>query len=386
MTKQMTKEQVVFLVGAALCLWVVLKLGLFLAQRTQTPGTPLVAASDARPPDSAIGDILATRDLDSYLKRSDTNPFGDPASQATQVFIRALISHSFLRTSLISRYTFDCRMSPSAVRELRFQVPTGLRITDVFCKEIDDTRKWGVDGAHLVVPVNPLLLKRAYYRCQVTVVAQSTFSAPMLWTAPVVSCTAAMPNVQCEVGHIAVAAPGNYIELNPKEAAQTGLTKLALEAVPKELAANSNKLAYSFRQPNYTLTVEVRSKTPVVVQPPTKGPIVRPKGDGPVLKPKEEPVVAQPKEKGPTLNIPTAADAEKLPFKLTAIVRLHEPEPRRQAVLRDKETGEYYRKFEGDVVMADLKVTSITDDAVIVEDAKGKRYKFRGRFEDKYNE
>ncbi len=213
------------------------------------------------------------------------------------------------------------------------------------------------------------------------------FTAPSLWTAPVVSCTGATPNVQCEVGHIAVAAPGNYVELVARETPQSALTKVALEAVPKELAANSNKLAYSFRAPTYSLTVELKLRTPTVVTPPVKGgPVLKPKDDGPVLKPKDEPVVAQPKEKGPTLNIPTVADAEKLPFKLTAIVRLHEPEPRRQAVLRDKETGEYYRKFEGDVVMADLKVTSITDDAVIVEDTKGKRYKFRGRFEDKYNE
>ena len=68
-----------------------------------------------------------------------------------------------------------------------------------------------------------------------------------------------------------------------------------------------------------------------------------------------------------------------------AIVEIEAPEPKRQAVLRHKDSGDYVRKFIGDTLDG-LKLDSITDDAVILVDAKGKRHKLRGRFEDQYNE
>ncbi|HUT35373.1 MAG TPA: hypothetical protein VNE39_17935 [Planctomycetota bacterium] len=391
MTRQTTKEQVLFLVGAAIFIWVIVKLGLFLTHQPRPTGSPMVPAADVRPGDSAIGDFLATRGLDTYLDRGTSDPFGGPASQPTEVFVRSLVSHAFLRSSRISRYTYECRMSPHPVREMRFRLPTAAtKVADVFSRELDDERKWGVDGTTLVVPVKPLAIKRAYYRCQVTVVVQAPFTAPVLWTAPVVSCTDATPNVQCEVGAIAVATPGDLFELTLKEAPQGGLTRLAVESVPKELAATSNKFAYTFRQPAYTLTLDVKPKFgAVAVVPPTKGgPPPLKATNPPPLKATNPPAVkdTQPKEEPKKLDIPKAADADSLPFKLTAIVEIREPEPRRQAVLRNKDSGEYMRKFEGDTVMDDLRVVSITDDAVVVVDSKGKHYKFRGRFEDKYNE
>jgi len=395
MTRQVTKEQAVFLAGAALFIWVMVKLMLFLAHQSHPPGNPTVAAPAPQPGDAAMRDLLATRGLDAYGGRDFFFP---DASQPTQLFVRGLVSHSFLRTSLISRYTYECRMSPNAAREVRFQLPAGAKATDIFCKEMDEERKWGQDGRTLVVPVNPILLKRAYYRCQITIVMQGPFAASAAgtaWTAPAISCGDAMPNVACEVGCLTIAAPGDLYDIIAKEAPGSTLTRLALEGVPKELAATSNKLAFTYRQANYTLTLDIKAKHgDVAVARPTKGGTgIRPKGE-PVLKPKGEPVIgpkggdkgkeAQPKEEKPKLDIPKAADADALPFKLAAILRVHEPEPRRQAVLRNKESGEYLRKFEGDVVMDDLKINSITDDAVIIEDSKGKHYKFRGRFDDKY--
>ena len=388
MNKEMSKEQGVFLAGALLFVWVMVKLAIFLAHQPGPPSTPMVAAAAVQLGDNDIAGLLASGSLESYLGRGSRDPFTPHASQPAQFFVRAMVAHSFMASAVFSRYTYDCRMSPTPLREVRLQLPARAAVTDVFCKEMDTERKWGVDvdGRVLVVPVKPTFVKRSYYRCLITVVLRAPVSAPGTWIAPVISCTDATPNVQCEIGHIAVATPGDQVILVPKEGADTGLVKIGIETVPTELAALSNKLAYSFRQPNYTLTLELKTKVPIVaeVPPKGKGPVIRPKDGGPVIRPKDDgPVVKDPPKK---LDIPPPDDADKLPFKLSAIVRIHEPEPRRQAVLRDKKSGEYFRKFEGEPVLDDLKVLSISDDSVIIEDGKGKRYKFRGRFEDKYNE
>lgn len=394
MTRQTTKEQVVFLVAAALFLWALVKLGIFLTHQSRPLGTPMTTAAAPQPGDSTISDSLATRGLDSYLERGLRDPFFTDTSLPTQLFVRTAIAHSFLRSTsstgygVISSYTFDCRMCPNPTREIRLHVPPGLNIVGVFSKELDETRKWGIDGRTLIVPVNPVAVKRAYYRCLISVKAQAPVTLPSLWTGPRVTCTDATPNVQCEVGHIAVSTPGESVEVAYKESPQNLLTRVALEQVPKELAALSNKFAFFYRQPNYTLTLELKSKTDIASTDPKKvGPIVSskdvpmPKVKGGDTKDKEIVVKEEPKK----LDIPRPGDAEGLPFKLAAIVRIHEPEPRRQAVLRNKESGEYLRKFEGETVMDDLRVVSISDDAVVVADSTGKLYTFAGRFEDKYN-
>jgi len=93
------------------------------------------------------------------------------------------------------------------------------------------------------------------------------------------------------------------------------------------------------------------------------------------------------------------------PFELVAIVLLEEPRPRRQAVLRDKQSGEYLRVFEGDTIyltkrsrekggenlrlseadtiLGDYCVVSITADVVTIVDSKGRHYKLAGRLGDK---
>lgn len=394
-TRQTTKEQVAFLVGAAVFLWALVKIAIFFTRPATPPGTPMAPLAEPQPGDAALSAFLATRGLDSYLERGIRDPFFPDASQPAQVFVRAAIAHSFIRSTtstgygVISSYTFDCRMTPHPVRELRLNVPTGLNVVGVFSKELDDTRKWGLDGGTLVVPVNPDLLRRAYYRCQIAVKAQAPVKLPSVWTAPVLAFGDATPNVHCEVGHIAVATPGESVEITPRESPQSLLTRIALETVPKELAASSNKFAWFFRQPTYNLTLELKSTTHVVTRPdPKQGPVVKskdvpePKIKGTDTTTKEAP---EPKEEPKKLDIPRVADADSLPFKLTAILRIHEPEPRRQAVLRDKTSGEYYRKFEGDTIADGLKIVSISDDAVVVADAAGKHYKFAGRFADAHN-
>jgi hypothetical protein len=278
-------------------------------------------------------------------------------------------------------------MTPAPVRELRFRLPVSARVADVFSKEFDPNHKWGVDGTTLVVPVSPILVKRAYYRCQLTVVLQGTLSPPTVWTAPVVSCTEAMQNVACELGCVAVATPGDFFDIVPKESPQSNLTRISVETVPKELAATSNKLAYTFLHPNYVLALDVRLRHAVVSIPTKSGPPLK-ATNPPPLKATDPPPIKDTGNKedvAPKLAIPKVGDADSLPFKLAGILTLEEPEPRRQAVLRNKDSGEYLRKFEGDTVMADLRVVSITDDAVVVADGTGKQYKFADRFEDKYN-
>jgi len=397
MPRQITKEQAVFLVGAALFIWVAIKLALFVTHQSSPPGPPRVQPPAATPGDGAIGDLLATPGLDGY-DRGSSDVFIE-SNLPPQLFIRSFIAHSFMRAtgtagcSLISSYSFECRMAPNPIPELRFTLPAGLNVVAVFSKESDAERKWGVDGKTLIVPIKPTLIKRGYYGCRIDVKAQNPVAAPSVWTAPVLACGSATENVLSESGTIAIATPNDQVEILAKDVTQANLTRLALEQVPKELAFGSNKLAYTYRQPNYTLTLEIKPPATTVTSIPTKstvGPVVKPT-QGPVVKPTKGPEITKGTdtkgEEPPTEKIafPKAGDAESLPFKLAMIVKLEEPEPRRQAVLRNKDTQEYLRKFEGDLVMNDLSVESITDDAVIVKDSKGRIYRFQGRFEDKYN-
>jgi len=48
--------------------------------------------------------------------------------------------------------------------------------------------------------------------------------------------------------------------------------------------------------------------------------------------------------------------------------------------MRHRPTGQLHRGFEGDTVVDGLKITSITDNAVILEAPTGHRFIFQGRF------
>lgn len=94
----------------------------------------------------------------------------------------------------------------------------------------------------------------------------------------------------------------------------------------------------------------------------------------PVLRPSPAP------EQRPKLEIPPPPN-QGLPFKLVAIVETEAREPKRQAMLRHRDSGEYYRKFIGET-LDDLRVAKITDNAVILIEPDGKKHKLRGRFGD----
>lgn len=96
------------------------------------------------------------------------------------------------------------------------------------------------------------------------------------------------------------------------------------------------------------------------------------------------------------VDVRTTADADAPPLELVGIVVLDEPEPRRQAILRNRQSGENLRVFEGHTVYISKRsggresedidtfldayhVVSITADAVTVADSKGEHHKLRGR-------
>jgi hypothetical protein len=193
-----------------------------------------------------------------------------------------------------------------------------------------------------------------------------------------------MPRVASESGTIALATPGDRVEFVPPPAedpTRSGLEKLAEAQWPKTVTAESTKLVYRFTKPEYKLTVEVKSTKPPVVAkgPDKKGPDEATKDPGPVIPKKEkepEPVVKK--------GIDVAAAEEGVPLVLSGILRIEAPEPRRQAVLRHKDTKEYYRKFEGDTVDG-LQITQITDNSVSLYDPKKRKtFTLSGRFEAEY--
>jgi len=395
MGKGFNKEQAVFLVGTVLFAWVMLNLGLFLTEKGERPGKPMVAGADIQEGHPDIRELLSILPLTSYRDRSPRDPFFSHASIPPTFFVRSKVYHAFGRTNVLSRYAFECLMVPTPLREVRLQLPPGTRADHVFSRERDRRRPYGQDGRILVVPVKPQPVNRNCFRCQITVVLRGALSPPTEWAAPIVAFTEATANVSCESGYIALASPGDRVELLPPAVArpQTGLEQIDVHALPKELATHSTKFGYRYRRPEYALTVKVKARPTKVVGVHKPKPFVGPKVR-PVVKPKVRPVVGP--KLGPVVKpkpvvkkklvIPGPDDGEALPFKVVAIVRIKDPEPRRQVVLRDRESKEFYHKFEGDTLPNGFRLQSVTDDAVILIDPEGKAHKIRGRFEDKYNE
>ena len=397
MSSRLNKEQAAFLLGAALFGWAVLKFVLFMADRPAVPTTPKVNVPAIHHGDAEIRAKLAIPSLGHYAARGARDPFFDDASQPATLFVRSTISHNLAAAGTVSHFTFDCRMTPNPIRELRFRLPPGTSAASVHSKERDPRRRYGQDGRILVVPVDPTRIKRTYYRCQVAIVIRGTFgNLPTQWQVPVISCTAAMDkqaSVAAEVGTFAVVTPSDHVELTLITTAnRTDLQAIVGNAIPKPLASKYTKFVYHFAQPDYELVFRVQRTAKQLVAAPK--PIPKPNGlpkpktmpkpkDMP--RPKELPQPKprpQPKEK---LDIPPPPK-DTLPLKLVAIIEIEAPEPRRQAILRHKDSGEYYRQFVGDTFLNNLRLDRITDDAVILTDAKGKKHKLRGRFEDKYND
>lgn len=391
MASGLNKERALFLAGTVLFAWVMLKFGLYWRRELQRPGTPKVPAATIQLGDPNIRDQLAIPNLAHYTERGSRNPFFSDVSQPAGFYVRTVVRHSFGPTAVRSRYTFDCRMAPTPVSEVRFRLPPRTTISQVYSNEIDPKRLHGRQGRIYIVPVKPVEEKRSYYRCQITLVTQSMLDKlPTKWVAPIVSCTGAMEKVASESGHLALAAPGSRVELIPlnEDRAKTGLERVVENQWPKEFSRGATKAVYHFAKPEYELTLELRRAIggiAVKPKPPTvrpKPPTVRP--EPPVVKP--EPPKIGPKPE-PKLAIPKPDAEARPPLKVMLIYRKETAEPRRQAVLRHKETGEYYRKFEGDTVLDGLKIAKITDDTVIIFDPKrNKHFTLRGRFAGQYEE
>ena len=388
MGKGLNKEQALFIIGGVLLAWVGLKLGLFLAHHEVPPKTPKVTAPEIQHGDPDMRARLSIPSLDRYGGPRDF--FFDDVSQPTTLYVRSTVIHNLSsRLGALNRYTFDCHMTPHRATELRFRLPPATKPEQVFCRQMPPGASWGQDGRIVSVPVLPIPIKRTYYRCQVDIVLRSPLGTlPTQWQAPVVSCRdgmAKLGNVVSESGNVALVTLRNSVELIPlSEQHRTGLQLLAGDSIPERLRSSYTKFVYHFKEPGYKLVFRIQSKV-VVAAKPKPGAKPKPK---PKPMPGAKPMPGEkPKPKPPPdakLDIPPPP-GDDLGFKLVAIVQIEAPEPKRQAVLRHKESGEYYRKFTGDSLNG-LKLDSITDDAVILVDAKGKRHKLRGRFEDKYNE
>ncbi|NQT53345.1 hypothetical protein HQ576_14905, partial [bacterium] len=221
MASGLNKERTLFLVGTALFVWVMLKSGLYWRRELEKPGAPKVPAVATQRGDPDIRSKLEVPSLAYYTERGPRDPFFPDASHPAGFYVRSTASHTFYSPSrstqcyVRSRYSFDCRMTPVPVLEVRFLIPEGTTVTQVYSKEIDPKRLHGSQGRVYVVPVRPAAEKRTYYRCLITLTTQGTLDLPGKWSAPVITCTGAMPKVQSESGHLALAAPGKRVELAP---------------------------------------------------------------------------------------------------------------------------------------------------------------------------
>jgi len=322
MKRGMNKERVLFLIGAALFLWVMVKLGFFWTRPRVLPSVAKAALASIQHGDPNVENFMRPPALVSYLRRGDRDPFFPSAEIPPTLFVRQLVSHSVLRSGVFSRFTIEAQMMPRPVGELRLRVPTTARVTDVFSRELDKGRQWGVDEGVLVVPLVPARLKRGYYSCRLTVLLRT------------------------------------HVTLNPiTEGPQgKGLIRARAEDLPKEVSLRATRFAYSFTDPNYELVFAVEAPK-VVAEGPTPRPTkptprpVKPTPPPPV-KPTPPPPVkpTPPQQVEPKLQIPTVGDPETLPFKPVGIVRTDEPEPRGQVIFSHKETGEVLRALEGETI------------------------------------
>ena len=399
MGSNLNKERVLFLIATALFVWVMIKLGLYWTHDVRAPGAPKVKTPNIERGDPNIRDLLAMASLDHYTGRGARNPFFADDTQPSAFFVRSTVHHTFGTAVIRSRYAFQCRMTPNPVREVRFRIPENTVIRGVHSDQIDPARAHGPHGRTYVVPVRPTPLKRTFYQCTVELLTATALKLPTTWTAPNISCTGAMRKVDSESGILALVVPGDRVLLIPAAAAVRNptLEPLAEAAWPNDLTGRSTKLVYRFPLPKYDLALKLQRNVTVAVrkpEPPNRrkpGPVI--KKPVPVIKKPapvidgHEPVIEGPGDEEPGLDIPGRPSADKPPLKVMVFLEHEAPEPRRQVVLRHTDSGEYYRAFEGDTILDGLVIAKISNNAVIIVDPKKKkRFIFRGRFEDEYNE
>jgi len=383
MDAKLNKEKGLFLAGLLLLAWVGVKFALLLAQPPLPRGKPKVPAPTIGRGERDVLGLLASPPLASYVERGPrVDPFADGSGQPAAVFVRSLVHHSLRPAGVLSRYRFDCRMVPAPVREVRLRLPAGLRAAHVASKELDPKRPYAYAGNTLIVPVVPAALKRGYYRCQVAVLLQQPLPRRSPWVAPAITFRGATDHVVSESGDLAVETPENDVELALATATRKGLSDVQGTTVEGLPPSTFTRAVYHFSQPDYELAIPVKVKG--------EGDLIA-KGGKAEADPttRKESVTKSAGQKGddtkrgPDFVVPKPGDLARLPVKLVGLLRAEEPERRPQAVFRDKRSGEFLRRFEGETVR-DLRVVAIADDSVTVTDPEGKRYKIPGRFEDKY--
>ena len=307
-----------------------------------------------------------------------------------EVTVRSVATHRFSASSVRSVYTFDCEMTPNPFRELRIHLPyEGTTPTlSSFSEERDRARKprHEKDKRVYVVPVKPVLVEGKepkVFRCRVRLRATQKLALPANWRLPAVACgdRDATPKVVGETGHVYLSAYGRTLEIDPADddPGRTKLTPIPKSKWPAGLASLGTQFAYRFDKPEYTLNVKVQRHIVVfdTKQPPTPIPPIPP--TEPIL-----PIKPDLPDPDPKPKIPGPDDDDRPPYKVQVILTTKGPEEHRQAVLRHKETKQYYRKSVGQKIEG-LLVASITDDSVVLKDLEtGRRFVLAGRLADKY--
>ncbi|MFP4055740.1 MAG: hypothetical protein ACLF0G_02605 [Candidatus Brocadiia bacterium] len=394
MGKRLNKEQVLFLAGALIFVWVMLTLVLFLRERPPRAYQTKASESELRTGEDDILSQLAVHDVKRFLQ-GERNPFF-PGEEEPAFFARATVVHSLTASGNFSRYMLDCRMVPAPVDEVRIRLPQGVEVPNeqVGGEERDyskECRQARTEEANILcVPVKPRAKKRTYYQARISVLVRTRPKLPTEWDVPRVSVSAAMPNAQCECGDIFLATPGNSVKMSPLTSARTGLTPLRLEEVEKPKGARSATHGFHFKTPDYGLALRIEpKKTQVAAKPnPNKPKPEPPKPEPPKPEPpkpeppKPEPPEPEPEETGP--DIPPPPGGEDVPYKVVIIREVNQPDRKLQVVLRHKETKERTPLFEGQTLPDGYRIRSISDNAVVLVTPAGNPLVLRGRFQSEY--
>lgn len=378
MRTRLNKETALFLVGAALAVLVLVKLGLFLADQPESPPAARVPATTLHEGFADLSDDLPVDAIDNYLNSGPRDdPFHDAESD-TSVYIRSTVRHRLADPIVESRFRLECVLTPHPLDALRFRLPAGVTVAHVGGAHHDPRRPIRRQGRTLIVPIRPLRHHRADHRCNIEIVLRGPL--PTRWSAPVLSCTDAMPEVQSETGALAIDLDrSSPIELIPLTAQPGGLTALTGDAIPSDLVSANTRFTFRFRHPDYTLTLHIQRPRPSdwagkrkEPPPPKKGETDKGrkkkgkgKGKGPTIPPPEHDIVAAP---------------PGFPLRLMVVYRRDAEGERSQAVLRHKDTGELFRGHEGDTLYDGVRIAAIANDLVTLIDGTGRRFHCPGRF------
>lgn len=122
--------------------------------------------------------------------------------------------------------------------------------------------------------------------------------------------------------------------------------------------------------------------------PPKPGPpkpALPPKPAPPPKPPAPKPAAPPPKPGAAIAKPAGKGDSFEIPFQLRGIVRVSDDSSRFVAVVEDKQSRRYLRKYEGDQVLG-FRIVQISPGGVIVEDERGRRGRLQDAMRKKYNQ